>query len=139
MMEKFLHTQPLIDESLERAAETLDDFSALVYKHYFELQPDAEQLMSHIDDIVRGKMMAEIIRLLLVEDYQQEQDYLLFETRTHADSYFVVDDMYVDLLTAVIAAVQEGAQDSWDARFEQAWVEKSQGLLTAIRGHMQPA
>ena len=138
MMKKLFQNQPLIDQSLERAAETLDDFSEQVYKHYFDLQPDAEQLMSHIDDIVRGKMMAEIIRLLLVEDYQQEQDYLLFEARTHADSYFVVDDMSADLLTAVVAAVQEGAQDSWDAKFEQAWDEKSQSLLVAIREHMQP-
>ena len=137
MMEILFRNQLIIDQCLERAAETLDDFSALVYKHYFDLQPDAEQLMSHIDDIVRGKMMAEIIRLLFVVDYQQEQGYLLFETRTHADSYFVVDDMYADLLTAVVAAVQEGVQDSWDAKFEQAWDEKRQDLLAAIRENLQ--
>jgi len=136
-MEKPFQSQPIIDQSLEQAAEKLDDFSAGVYQRYFELQPDAEQLMSHIDDIVKGKMLAEVIRLLCVEDYQQERDYLMFETRTHAASYFVIDAMYADLLTAVVDAVRKGAEDIWEAKFEQAWYEKTQGLLSALREHFQ--
>jgi hypothetical protein len=129
--------QKLIEQSLDRAAETLDDFSGSVYQRYFDLQPDAKELMSHIDDIVRGKMVAELIRLLFVEDYQEEADYLLFETKTHADSYFVKEDMYPDLLTAVVASVKEGAEDIWEASVEQAWQEKRQDLLTALQFHIE--
>ena len=136
-MEVLARNQDIIEQSLERAAEVMDDFSGSVYKRYFDLQPDAEDLMSHLDDIVRGKMVAEIIRLLFVEDYHEEVDYLRFETKTHADSYFVKADMYPDLLTAVVASVKEGAGDIWEASVEQAWQKKQEDLLAALRFHIE--
>jgi hemoglobin-like flavoprotein len=138
-MEVLARNQDIIEQSLERAAEVMDDFSGSVYKRYFDLQPDAEDLMSHLDDIVRGKMVAEIIRLLFVEDYHEEADYLRFETKTHADSYFVKEDMYPDLLTAVVASVKEGAGDIWEASVAQAWQTKQEDLLAALRFHIEPS
>ena len=138
-MDVLASNQDIIEQSLELAAEVLDDFSGSVYKRYFDLQPDAEDLMSHIDDIVRGKMVAEIIRLIFVENYQEETDYLRFETKTHADSYFVKADMYPDLLTALVASVKEGAGDIWEASVAQAWQTKQEDLLAALRFHIEPS
>ena len=72
--------QELIERALECAADDDPELNNLVYRNFYEAMADAGQLMSHVDEGVRGKMMAEIYRLLLAEDVAaSDGDYLVFE------------------------------------------------------------
>ena len=59
----------LVLKSFELAAETGTDITPLIYDKYFKSSPESVDLMSHIDELVRGKMMEEVFRLLMVENY----------------------------------------------------------------------
>ena len=47
--------------------------------------------MDHIDHPVQGKMMEEVVRLLMVEDTSREDQYLTFEMKTHEEAYKVTE------------------------------------------------
>jgi hypothetical protein len=120
----------LVCESLELAAAAAGDISAAIYADYFARCPGSEALMSHIDHIVRGKMLEEVFRLLMIQDYAGEEGYLNFEMRNHRLAYSVEAHMYANLLDAILATVRTAAADAWTPAFEAAW-EKRLADLTA--------
>jgi hemoglobin-like flavoprotein len=129
-------TQDQIMASLEIVAENSGDINPAVYKRYFQMSPGSEALMAHIDDLVRGKMMEEVMRLLMLEDTCSEDEYLTFEMKTHAESYSVIKEMYKSILTAVWEVVREGLGDEWSDEFENAWRTRIESLLEAINNHI---
>ena len=68
----------LIVQSLEIAAEN-GDITEQIYQRYYEKSPESAELMLYVDDNVKGKMMDEVYRLLMVEDYAEESAYLNWE------------------------------------------------------------
>ena len=111
----------LVLKSFELAAETGTDITPLIYDKYFKSSPESVDLMSHIDELVRGKMMEEVFRLLMVENYQPEAKYLNFEIKNHESAYNVEPDMYIKLLDAVRVAVKETLRSEWSIEYEEAW------------------
>lgn len=111
----------LVLKSFELAAETGTDITPLIYDKYFKSSPESVDLMSHIDELVRGKMMEEVFRLLMVENYQPEAKYLNFETKNHESAYNVEPDMYIKLLDAVRVAVKDTLRSEWSIEYEEAW------------------
>lgn len=107
-------------ECFEKLAERDIDVTPEIYKRYFARCPAAADLMSHIDDIARGKMMEEVYRLLLVEDYGDEQGYLDWEVDNHEVAYGVHPSMYADLFGATVESIKDSLGDEWNARYEQA-------------------
>ncbi len=130
-----MSTQELIMTTLEIAAEKCGDINAAVYERYFQKSPGSEELMTHIDHLVRGKMMEEVMRLIMLEDTSAEDEYLIFEMKTHEEAYSVIQDMYGALLTAIWEIIREGIGDQWTEEFEGAWEERVTALLIAIRSH----
>ncbi len=122
----------LVITSLELAAETGVDVTPLIYDRYFDNCPGSKALMSHIDDLVRGKMMEEVMRVLMVDDYKDEQSYLNFEVNNHALAYSVEPHMYKNLLDAVKAVVKETIADQWTDDFEKAWDDRIAALSHEI-------
>ena len=92
----------------------------------------ADRILSHIDDLVRGKMMEEVMRVLMVDDYKDEQSYLNFEVNNHALAYSVEPHMYKNLLDAVKAVVKETIADQWTDDFEKAWDDRIAALSHEI-------
>ena len=111
----------LVLKSFELAAENGTDITPLIYDKYFETSPESVGLMSHIDDLVRGKMMEEVFRLLMVEDDQPEAEYLNFEVKNHELAYNVEPNMYIKLLDAVRLAVKDAIASDWSIEYDEAW------------------
>ena len=131
-----MSTQDLIMASLEIAAEKCGDINTAVYDRYFQKSPGSEELMSHIDHLVRGKMMEEVMRLLMLEDTAEEDEYLSFEMKTHEQAYSVIQSMYASLLTSIWEIVREGVADDWTEDFEGAWQERIATLSEALQNHL---
>jgi hemoglobin-like flavoprotein len=127
--------QDLIISSLDIAADKGVDITPLVYARYFQNCPESEQLMEDADPHARGKMLEEVMRLLMLEDILAEESYLVFETKTHEQSYHVMRHMYASLLNAVLEVVKGEVGKDWNEAFEQAWRGRVTSLLKAIENH----
>lgn len=119
-------------ESLEIAAENAGDINEQVYKRYFERCPGSEALMAHIDNLVRGKMLNEVLRLVMTPDYSEEQQYLDFEVKNHRFAYSVLPHMYTNLLSALRDTVRDAAGASWTTAHDRAWNERIDALASEI-------
>jgi len=125
--------QELIERALECAAEDDPQLNARIYQNFYDAMPDAEALMSHVDDGVRGKMMSEIYRLLLTEGVAaSDGDYLAFETKTHANSYFVQPEMYWGFSAAFLKTLRLSAARVWSPVVEQAVSQRLDAMTAAI-------
>ena len=87
--------------------------------------------MSHVDQHMQGRMMDELLRLLMSDDLAAEQGYLNFEVGNHT-GYRVALNMYPDLLDAIHGVVRDAVGERWSDSFEQAWSERVTSLLGAI-------
>lgn len=117
--------------SLEIAAERAGDLREEVYERYYAACPDAEQLMAHVDEHMQGRMLDEVLRLLMVSDLGSEQGYLNFEVENHR-GYKVEPGMYPDLFRAVEQVVRKALGADWSAAFDAAWVARITALLAEI-------
>jgi hypothetical protein len=118
--------------SLEMAGEMAGDISPAIYQNYFARCPGSEALMAHIDELVRGKMLEEVFRLLMLDDYSNESGYLNFEMKNHRLAYSVEAPMYGNLLAAIKETVESSLGDAWTQDFEQAWKQRLESLLGEI-------
>jgi hypothetical protein len=125
--------QELIERALECAVADDPKLNERIYKNFYDAMPDAEQLMSHVDEGVRGKMMAEIYRLLLTKDVAaSDSDYLVFETKTHANSYFVQPEMYRLLSDVLLQTLRLSAARVWGPAVEASVSRRLNAMTTAI-------
>jgi len=124
--------QDLIYESLEKVSETAGDISPEIYENYFGRCPGSAALMSHIDGIVRGRMLDEVFRLLMIPEYGDEQSYLNFEVKNHKTAYMVESNMYGNLLDAVVDTIRTKLGDEWTDGYAQAWDLQVSKLLEEI-------
>ncbi len=122
----------LVTQSLETAAETAGDITPAIYERYFNSCPGSEALMSHIDELVRAKMMVEVYRLVMLENYRDEEGYLNFEVSNHALAYSVEPHMYGNLLYALMDTVAETLGDDWTPALKEAWETRLDDLLGEI-------
>ena len=127
----------LVSESLELAAELAGDITPAVYARYFERCPGSEALMSHIDELVQGKMMVEVYRLVMLENYSDEQAYLTFEVNNHALAYSVEPHMYGNLLTSLMDTVAESLGDQWTQSMLEAWEDRLEMLSGEIESRLR--
>jgi len=118
--------------SFELAAERIGDIVGPVYDRYFARDPDAEALMSHMDPLTRGRMLDEVVRLLLTGDYESEAGYLNFEVKNHEGAYRVRPRMYAELLDAVRETIAAGIGSDWDDACAAAWEARIGALLEEI-------
>ena len=124
-------TDDLVERTLERAADKAGDITADVYARWYSRCPEAQQVMAHVDEHMQGRMMAEILRLVLTSEPSAERGYLKFETSSHA-AYGVTPAMYGPLLGALRDAVRAALDDQWTPADEAAWTQRVDGLLKEI-------
>ena len=89
--------------------------------------------MGHMDDLQRGKMMDEVYRLLMVEDFGAEAEYLNWEINNHEIAYSVMPDMYDDFFAALKETIQEVMGPDWNDDFDNAWSAKIDQLVSEIK------
>ena len=116
-------TDPILT-SFELAAEKVEDITDDIYKKYFANCPESEDLLKNVDQGVKGKMVQEVIRLIMVEDYSEENEYLNFEVKFHQSSYAVELHMYSNLLAAVHTVIKDLIGTEWTTEFEHAWTNR---------------
>ena len=118
--------------SLEQAAEIAGDIAPDIYNRYFERCPDSHSIMLHTDEHMRGRMIEEVYRLLMVESVAQEREYLAFETSNHR-AYGALPHMYENLLLATQDVVQKTLGAGFDQEMKAAWERRLEDLLRVIR------
>jgi hypothetical protein len=123
-------SEPLID-SLTLAAERRGDIAPAIMERFFALSPSAAALMEHMDSYMCGRMVEQVLLLLMEEGEQELEHYLSFEVGNH-EAYGVLLPMYGQLFEAVRDTVREAAGAQWTDAHASAWQQKTGSLLDAI-------
>jgi|GEM_PF-600542 len=135
----------LVTESLQQAADAEPDIYAVAFERYFQLCPESRELLQHTDDLMRGRMMEQVMSLLMDEDAQSLDNYFRFEVGNH-ESYGALPHMYVHLFQAcrevveevVQEAVKHNSADGFSQEMARAWEEQIGVLLAMIKRYSQP-
>ena len=122
----------LIAESLELLSDSDTDLYGQVYQHYFRMNPGAETLMTHMDELTLGRMLEEVTRLLMVDDLTAESAYVAFEYNNHKTAYSVQSSMYRQLFDAFVIAVKDAVGEAWRPEFDEAWLRRAKELEQAF-------
>jgi len=122
----------LIAESLEYLAETDEDVYGKIFAAFYAASPAAENLMMHMDELTKGRMLEEVTRLLMSADLELEAAYLDFELRNHEQAYSVERHMYRQLFNAFASVIRDLAGDRWTPAYEQAWNGRIEELSSAM-------
>lgn len=124
-------TSEIITGIMEIVAERAGDITPRVFERYFELSTPAKSLMDHMDEHMLGRMMDQVLLLLMETDDEELAGYLNFETHTHI-SYGVDSDMYHYLMAAVRDVIEHSLGDDFTADMADAFATRTEFLLQAI-------
>ena len=113
----------LVYTSFEIVAEKAGDISLAVYKNYFARIPGSKELMT----------LDEVYRLMMNEDYSDEESYLNFEVKNHRLAYSVKPDMYGNLLEALKDVIAESLGAEWNDAYELAWQSRIDLFIKEIQ------
>lgn len=117
--------------SLERVAETAGDVSREVVDRFAARQPASAALMSHMDEYMLGRMMQDVLVLLMTPPDEVDRHYLSFEVDSHR-AYGVTPEMFPPLLEAVRETLRAHLGEGWSQEFEQAWQQRIDQVSAAI-------
>jgi hypothetical protein len=120
-----------ITRIMELVAERAGDITARVFERYFERSEASRALMDHMDEYMLGRMMAQVLLLLMDPDDEELAGYLEFETGTHV-SYGVDAGMYRSLMAAVQDVIRESLGADFTADMQTALDARIEFLLDAI-------
>lgn len=132
-------SEDLILQSLEIAAERNGDITEQIYSSYYEKSPESRELMQYVDENVKGKMMDEIYRLLMVEDYGEEAAYLNWEVDNHEMAYSVLPHMYEGLFEALFETIESSLGADWNNAYAAAWQARLGLLREEVLGRFSKA
>ena len=124
-------TDPVTD-TLDAVAQQDIDLTDPVLDHYATRRPESAALMAHMDEYMKGRMMADVLMLLMTPPAEVDHQYLTFEVESHR-AYGVTIEQFPDLLASVRDSVREVLGDAWDAAAEQAWEARITAHMDAIR------
>lgn len=117
--------------SFELAAETGEDITQRVHESFIAANPQAAELMDHMDEHMLGRMMAEVLTVLMAEEVASQREYLHFEVDSHR-AYGVLRSMYPELLVAVRDAVRAVLGDAWNEAYADAWDARLAAVMNEI-------
>ena len=126
----------LILSSLEIAAEKNIDITEPAYEYYFEVSPESRGMMSHMDHLMRGRMLSAVINLMMMPDGSDRKEAVRFEVQTHLANG-VDPQMYDKIFNAVYLAMRDALNGDWTAEFETAWKNKIARLNDSIESQIE--
>lgn len=121
----------IITGIMEIVADRAGDITPRVFERYFELSTSAKSLMDHMDEHMLGRMMEQVLLLLMETDDEELNGYLNFETHTHI-SYGVDSDMYRYLMAAVRDVIEQSLGEDFTPDMADAFAARTEFLLQAI-------
>lgn len=131
-----------IESSFALAGERDGDFTDHVYERYFTLCPEAQELLGHADEHMRGRMLEDVLMLLMTPPADVEEGYVEWEVENHVGGYAVTPEMYRPLFGAVRDVVRAALGSDYDADTAQAWEARAGGITdrfeATARGYRSP-
>lgn len=121
--------------AFELAAESGHDITADAYERFYSRCPEAREVMSHVDPHMQGRMLEEVLELLMTPNGEVAPSQLAFEMSNHR-AYGTSPDHYRPLLEAVRDTVEAELGDAWNAHFAAAWEQRIDALLRQIQQHV---
>jgi hypothetical protein len=122
---------PVLD-ALEQAAELTDDLSEDVYARFAARCPGSLTLMDHMDPPMRGRMMIDVLTLVMTPPDEIDDGYLRFELDSHR-AYGVTAEMFAPLLEAVRDAVAALLGERWTPGMAAAWEARIAALASKLQ------
>ena len=123
----------LIEATLEKVAVSDGDFDQRCFERFFQMSEEGKSLMAHMDHVHRGKMMAEIYRLLLAEKLEDEADYLNWEAKNHETAYFVPKHLYAMFMKAFQTLVADTLGGELSSAESDAFTARCNQIAQAIQ------
>lgn len=120
-----------ITAAMELVAERAGDITDAVFRRYFDRCSGSRALMDHTDEYMRGRMMTQVLLLLMESGEAELKSYLAFETDAHK-AYGVEQHMYENLLAAVHEEVAATLNGSFTPAMDAAFRARIDHLLTEI-------
>ena len=121
-----------ITQVFELLAEQDVDLLVPFYCRFFLLCPEAEALMGHSDEPMRGRMLEQTIELLMDGELQGPGNYFRWEIANHLSAYGVSADMYTAYFQALGDELREALGEDWHASFEKGWDLRIADLLQEV-------
>ena len=125
--------QSSIHALLEQVATTDIDFDKKCFERFFQISEEGKTLMAHMDRVHRGKMMAEIYRLMMARDLDDEADYLNWEAQNHETAYLVPGRLYPIFMRAFKETIAETLGYGWTKADEDALARRCDQIVTEIQ------
>jgi len=122
----------LLVDTLESAANAAPDIYELAFNRYFELCPASKELLQHSDELMRGRMMEQVMGLLMDESAADLETYFKFEVSNH-EGYGAAPSMYQHLFMACKEVTQDNCGDAWSASANDTWDQQIGLLLELIQ------
>ncbi len=117
--------------AMEILAEKAGDVAPAVFERYFERCQESKALMDHMDEHMLGRMMDQVLLLIMESGEEELASYLTFETANHR-SYGVEAHMYGSLLNSVQDVIAETLGEDLTPRMGQAIRARIDYLLGAL-------
>ena len=117
--------------AMELVAEKAGDISPAIFKRYFERCEDSKALMEHMDEHMLGRMMDQVLLLLMESGEEELTSYIDFETSSHR-SYGVKPYMYERLMLAVQDIMVQSLGSDFSPAMAEAFQSRIDDLLGAI-------
>lgn len=117
--------------TMELVAEQAGDVTPAIFERYFARCSDSRALMDHMDEHMLGRMMDQVLLLLMESGEEELESYIEFETASHR-SYGVKPHMYESLMLAVQDVISQSLGKDFTPVMAQALQSRIDYLLGAI-------
>ena len=110
--------------AMERVAEKAGDITPAIFARYFERCAESKALMDHMDEHMLGRMMDQVLLLIMEPGEEELTSYIKFETASHR-AYGVQPHMYESLMRSV----QDILASELGEEFTQEMADAFQGRI----------
>ena len=121
-----------ICEVFELLAAKDIDLQQEIYRRFFQLCPEAQGLMGHSDEPMRGRMLEQTYELLMDAKLQGPESYFRWEIRNHVSAYGVSASMYGAFFQALEATIAQALGEAWKQQMAKAWQQRVEDLLHEV-------
>ena len=121
-----------ICEAFELLAAKDIDLQQETYRRFFQLCPEAQGLMGHSDEPMRGRMLEQTYELLMDAKLQGPESYFRWEIRNHVSAYGVSASMYGVFFQALEATIAQALGEAWKQQTAKAWQQRVEDLLHEV-------
>ena len=117
--------------AMELVAEQAGDISPAIFSRYFERCADSRELMEHMDEHMLGRMMDQVLLLIMEPGEDELASYIEFETASHK-SYGVRPHMYESLMRSVQDVMSQELGSAFSPDMAAAFQARIDYLLQEI-------